>query len=62
MYEANPMAMIVEQAGGKAVAPAAGEAGGAATRILDIQPSSIHQRTSVLLGSPAEVDAVLRHF
>ncbi|HTL02321.1 MAG TPA: class 1 fructose-bisphosphatase [Vicinamibacterales bacterium] len=62
MYEANPMAMIVEQAGGKAVAPAADHSGGAAPRILDIAPLSIHQRTSVLLGSPAEVDAVLRHF
>ena len=62
MYEANPMAMIVEQAGGRAVVPAAAGAGGVATRILDIQPASIHQRTSVLLGSPAEVEAVLRHF
>jgi fructose-1,6-bisphosphatase I len=62
MYEANPMAMIVEQAGGRAVAPAAPESGGVATRILEIVPLSIHQRTSVLLGSPAEVEAVLRHF
>ena len=62
MYEANPMAMIVEQAGGKAVAPTAPEAGGVCPRILDIEPLSIHQRTSVLLGSPEEVDAVLRHF
>jgi fructose-1,6-bisphosphatase I len=62
MYEANPMAMLVEQAGGKAVATAAPEAGGKVTRILDIVPVSIHQRTSVLLGSPAEVDAVVRHF
>ena len=58
MYEANPMAMIVEQAGGKAVAPA--RRGGPA-RILDINPQSIHQRTSVLLGSPREVEHVLRH-
>jgi len=62
MYEANPMAMIVEQAGGKAVAPSADQSGGAAPRILDIAPLSIHQRTSVLLGSTAEVDAVLKHF
>jgi fructose-1,6-bisphosphatase I len=48
MYEANPMAMIMEQAGG------------AAARILDIPPLGIHQRTSVVLGSSAEVENVLR--
>lgn len=52
MYEANPMAMIVEQAGGKALA---GE-----QRILDVAPKTLHQRTSVVLGSPVEVDHVLR--
>jgi fructose-1,6-bisphosphatase I len=57
MYEANPIAMIVEQAGGRAVATA----GGGSTRVLDIQPTSIHQRTSVVIGSADEVDAVLRH-
>lgn len=55
MYEANPIGLIIEQAGGSAVTGAAGG------RILDIQPASIHQRTSVVLGSRAEVDAVLRH-
>ena len=60
MYEGNPMAMIVEQAGGKALAPAAAE-GVPPARILDIQPESIHQRTSVLLGSPREVEHVVRH-
>jgi fructose-1,6-bisphosphatase I len=57
MYEANPMAMIVEQAGGKAVT------GGATApmNILDIQPKGIHQRTSVVIGSRDEVDAVIRH-
>ena len=64
MYEANPMAMIVEQAGGRAVATAwqgahPSAAAGAAARILDIQPTSIHQRTSVVIGSPEEVDAVV---
>ena len=60
MYEGNPMAMIMEQAGGVALAtsPIDGEA---PTRILDIQPEGIHQRTSVLLGSPSEVEHVLRH-
>ena len=56
MYEANPMAMIVEQAGGKAVT---GTAGGG--NILDVRPTSIHQRTSVVIGSREEVDAVVRH-
>ena len=52
MYEANPMAMLVEQAGGKALA-APGQ------RILDVQPEGIHQRTCVVLGSPEEVDQVM---
>jgi fructose-1,6-bisphosphatase I len=51
MYEANPMAMIVEQAGGKALsAPGA--------RILDVQPTDIHQRVPVIIGSSEEVDHV----
>jgi fructose-1,6-bisphosphatase I len=54
MYEANPMAMIVEQAGGKTVA-------GPGQRILDIQPSAIHQRTPVILGAADQVNAVLTH-
>jgi fructose-1,6-bisphosphatase I len=53
MYEANPMAMIIEQAGGKAMA--------GTQRIMDITPRDLHQRTSVVLGSPNEVDAVVRH-
>ena len=60
MYEANPMAMIVEQAGGVAVA-AGGTGQDTNQRILEIQPESIHQRTSVVLGSPLEVEHVLRH-
>jgi fructose-1,6-bisphosphatase I len=52
LYEANPMAMIIEQAGGKAfVAPG--------RRILDVQPDAIHQRVPVVLGSPDDVDGVL---
>jgi fructose-1,6-bisphosphatase I len=52
MYEANPMAFLVEQAGGKALA-APGQ------RILEIQPAGIHQRSCVLLGSAEEVDRVV---
>ncbi len=51
MYEANPMAFLVEQAGGKALA-APGQ------RIMEVQPTDIHQRTCVLLGSSDEVDLV----
>jgi fructose-1,6-bisphosphatase I len=50
MYEANPMAFIVEQAGGAAT--------DGKTRILDIQPKGLHQRVAVVLGSKNEVDLV----
>jgi fructose-1,6-bisphosphatase I len=52
MYEANPMAMLIEQAGGKAMATPQ-------QRILDVTPTAIHQRVPVILGSPTEVDHVL---
>ena len=48
LYEAAPLAMIIEQAGGKAI----GEKG----RILDITPNDLHQRTPLIIGSAAEVD------
>jgi fructose-1,6-bisphosphatase I len=52
MYEANPMAMIIEQAGGKTlVAPG--------QRVLEVQPTAIHQRTPVILGAADQVDAVV---
>jgi fructose-1,6-bisphosphatase I len=50
MYEANPMAFLVEQAGGAAT--------DGHRRILDIVPSSLHQRIAVCLGSRDEVDYV----
>jgi fructose-1,6-bisphosphatase I len=50
MYEANPMALIVEQAGGAAT--------DGRTRILDLQPKALHQRVAVVLGSKNEVDRV----
>ena len=49
MYEANPMAFIVEQAGGKAT-------DGYGRRILDIRPDRLHQRTPVYIGSADLVD------
>ena len=50
MYEANPMAFLVEQAGGAATT--------GRRRILDIQPDSLHQRVPVILGSKNEVERV----
>jgi len=51
MYEANPLAFIVEQAGGSAID---GE-----KRILDLQPSELHQRTPLYIGSKHDVDLAL---
>ncbi|MGI4889807.1 MAG: class 1 fructose-bisphosphatase, partial [Janthinobacterium lividum] len=53
MYEANPMAFLVEQAGGAAT--------NGHQRILDIQPEKLHQRVSVVLGSKNEVDRVTQY-
>ncbi len=50
MYEANPMSMIVEQAGGAST--------DGTQRILDIQPEQLHQRVAVFLGSKSEVERV----
>jgi len=53
MYEANPMAMIVEQAGGAAT--------DGRQRIMDIAPTKLHQRVPVFLGSKEEVELVTRY-
>lgn len=53
MYEANPMAFIVEQAGGAAT--------DGHQRILDVKPDTLHQRVAVFLGSRNEVDMVTRY-
>jgi len=50
MYEANPMAFLVEQAGGAAT--------DGKQRILDIQPEKLHQRVAVFLGAKNEVERV----
>jgi fructose-1,6-bisphosphatase I len=50
MYEANPMAFLVEQAGGAAT--------NGRERILDIEPGKLHERVSVMLGSRNEVERV----
>ena len=53
MYEANPMAMVIEQAGGAAT--------DGVRRILDIEPSALHQRIGVVLGSKNEVAQVAQY-
>lgn len=50
LYEANPMSFIVEQAGGTAT--------DGTQRILDIVPTTLHQRVAVMLGSSNEVERV----
>ncbi len=50
MYEANPMSLLIERAGGDAT--------DAVNRILDIEPIDIHQRVPVVLGSKNEVNYV----
>ena len=47
LYEASPMAMIVEQAGGTAST--------GTERVLDIQPTELHQRVPLVIGSPDDV-------
>ena len=49
LYEASPLSFIVEQAGGAAT--------DGDERILDIQPSELHQRTPLFIGSKNDVDA-----
>jgi fructose-1,6-bisphosphatase I/sedoheptulose-1,7-bisphosphatase/fructose-1,6-bisphosphatase I len=53
LYEANPMAMIVEQAGGAAST--------GRQRLLEVQPESLHQRVPVILGSRDEVERIERY-
>ena len=50
MYEANPMSWLIEQAGGGAT--------NGRERILDIKPTQLHERVSVILGSKNEVERV----
>jgi len=48
LYECNPMAFIVEQAGGRATT--------GSQRILDIHPSALHQRSPIYIGSSGLVE------
>jgi fructose-1,6-bisphosphatase I len=49
LYECNPLSMIIEQAGGKAINTQL-------KRILDMKPAELHQRSTIAIGSPAMVD------
>lgn len=53
MYEANPIAMLVEQAGGAATT--------GRERLLDVTPQNLHQRVPVILGSRCEVERIERY-
>lgn len=50
LYECNPMAFIMEQAGGRAI--------DGSQRILDIQPTKIHERAPIFMGSQEDVNEV----
>ncbi len=49
LYECNPMSFIMEQAGGKSITTRL-------QRIMEIQPTELHQRASIVIGSPKMVD------
>ena len=53
MYEANPMSFLVEQAGGLSI-------NGTQT-IMDLQPTDLHERVSVMLGSKEEIDRLKQY-
>ena len=54
LYECNPMAFIITQAGGKATT--------GTMDILDVMPEAIHQRVPIFMGSSEDVNDVIEHF
>ena len=54
LYEAAPMAYLIEQAGGLALT--------GKTRIMDLIPQSVHQRVPVILGSPEDVRELRKYY
>jgi fructose-1,6-bisphosphatase I len=52
VYEGAPMSFILEQAGGKSTT--------GSQRVMDISPSAVHQRVPVFLGSPDDIDEVVK--
>jgi fructose-1,6-bisphosphatase I len=53
LYEANPMSFIIEQAGGKSTT--------GTERIMDVQPTGLHQRIGVMLGAKNEVELLEKY-
>jgi len=53
MYEANPMSFLVEQAGGASI--------NGTQVIMDLQPTSLHERVSVMLGSKEEIERLQQY-
>jgi fructose-1,6-bisphosphatase I len=54
LYECNPLAFVIEQAGGKAI-------NCGLQRILDIEPTDLHQRVTIAIGSPDMVDEIQQY-
>ena len=54
VYEANPVALLMEQAGGKAT--------NGQQRILELQPAALHERTPLVFGSAEEVDRLAARY
>ena len=54
LYEANPIALLIEQAGGAAI--------DGFRRILEVTPTSLHIRTPLIFGSKDKVDHVARYY
>ena len=48
LYEANPLAFVVEQAGGKAST--------GTSRIMEVEPKQLHQRVPLIIGSSRDVE------
>ncbi len=53
LYEANPMSLVVEQAGGLATT--------GTQRIMELQPTHLHQRCPVIMGSKSEVERIVSY-
>ncbi|MEX2457051.1 MAG: class 1 fructose-bisphosphatase, partial [Balneolaceae bacterium] len=53
MYECNPLSFIIEQAGGIAT--------DGSTRIMEIQPKAIHERTPIYVGSKQNVEKAMEY-
>lgn len=53
LYEANPVAMLVEQAGGRATT--------GRERVLEVRPTDLHQRIGLIFGSREEVERIVRY-